>query len=447
MNPHDTAQANRIAYRGDIVFAPTLGELAVYPDGYLVVEGRLIDQVLSASEGDLLYGGGDPSPGGGSGRIVDYRGKLIIPGFVDLHFHAPQFPTRGLGLDEELLSWLEEYTFPEEGKYSDIGYAGAVYRRAIKELWRQGTTRVAVFATVHREATEILFRLFQESGLGAYVGKVNMNRNAPSYLLEDTEQSLMDTREILERFYGRSQAGLVKPIITPRFVPTCSLDLLLGLGRLAKSYGACVQSHLSENTGEVELVRGLHPEAPSYAAVYDQAGLLGQTPTLMAHCVHSTEEEIDLLRERGVYAVHCPSANSNLSSGVMPVRRFIDSGVRVGLGSDVGAGHSVSMARVMISAIQSSKLKWLWSSRQSVPLTTAEAFYLGTKGSGSFFGRVGSFEPGFEFDALVINDMDDTTPGFEEMPLSERLQRFLYTGDERNIEARFVAGSLVVEPF
>lgn len=367
---------------------------------------------------------------------------MIIPSFVDLHFHVPQFPNRGLGLDKELLPWLEKYIFPEEGKYNDIEYAEKVYRKLIYELWKVGTTRVSLFSSIHKESTELLFDLFIKSGLGAYIGKVNMNRNTPDYILEDTKTSIRETEEIILKYKNKSD--IVKPIITPRFVPTCTSELLKGLGDLSIKYNIPVQSHLSENTNEIEWVKELEPEFKDYASVYNEFSLFGQTKTIMAHCIYNTDEEIELMAKNKVYAAHCPNSNYNLSSGIMPVRKFLDTDIPIGLGTDISAGHETSIQKVMVSAIQASKIKWLETNKKYKPISTSEAFYLGTKGGGSFFGKVGSFENGYDFDALVI---DDSNLGdINNLTLEERIQRFIYIGDDRNIVERYVQGRKIKEP-
>lgn len=216
-----------------------------------------------------------------------------------------------------------------------------------------------------------------------------------------------------------------------------------GLGRMAEARGLPVQSHLSENAGEIAWVRELHPRHRDYASVYDAFGLFGQTRTVMAHCVHVSDEEIALMKRRGVWAAHCPLSNLNLSSGIAPMRRFFDEGLNVGLGSDVSGGHRLSMTDVMAAAVESSKMRWRYVDGRA-PLTTAEAFYLATKGGGSFFGKVGSFEPGYAMDCLVVDDarLRDETP----RSLEERLERFIYLGDDRDIEARYGDGALLPDP-
>lgn len=421
---------DKLVLKGDIIFTATKDSFESYEDSYLVVEkGKVVGIYRELKEKYKDY------------PLKDYTGKMIIPGFVDLHLHAPQYPNIGLGLDKELLPWLEIYTFPEESKYGDLEYAKIVYSKLIKDLWKVGTTRAVVFNSIHKESTKLLMDMFIESGLGAYVGKVNMDRNTAKSLIESTEMSILETEEIILEYKDKS--NLVKPIITPRFVPTCSAELMEGLGNLAINYGLPVQSHLSENTSEVEWVKELHPEFTDYAFVYNEYNLFGQTNTIMAHCIYNTDEEINLMANNNVFAAHCPYSNFNLSSGIMPVRKFLDNKVPVGLGSDISGGNCLSISKVMAAAIQASKMKWLETNKKLAPLNSSEAFFLGTKGGGSFFGKVGSFEEGYEFDGLII---DDTNLNIDKLPLEERIQKFIYKGDDRNIVARYVKGIKIHEP-
>ncbi len=416
---------------GDIVFTSKIDEFDIHEDSYIIVEdGVVVDITKNLENSYKDY------------NLKDYSGKLIIPGFSDIHLHAPQYPNRGLGMDKELIPWLNTYTFPEELKYSDLEYSRAVYKKLIKDLWKEGTTRSAVYSSVHLNATKLLMDMFIESGLGAYVGKVNMDRNSSDLLNESTERSIAETEELLKEYGHKS--SLVQPIITPRFLPTCTDKLLQELARLAVEYDAPIQSHLNENTSEVKWIKELYPDSTSYSGVYNDFGLFGQKRTIMAHCVYNIDDEIDLMAKNGVYAAHCPHSNFNLSSGMMPVRKFLDKGVNVGLGSDISGGHTLRMPDVMIGAIHQSKMNWLLSDKALKPLSTSEAFYLMTKGGGSFFGKVGSFEKGYEFDALVV-DIDDLMVG-KSLTVEEKLQKYLYIGNSENIIHRFVKGIEIEKP-
>lgn len=419
------------AYKGNIIFTETKDKFTTLEGGYVVVDGNRVKGTFDSLPSEYK-----------DVEVIDYGDKLIIPGFVDTHIHAPQFSNRGLGLDAELLPWLETYTFPEEAKFADTDYAKKVYSRFVKELWKVGTTRAVVFSSIHKESTEVLMDLFLESGLGAFVGKVNMNRNSPDDLTEVTEDSLRDTEEILKKYSDRS--CIVKPIVTPRFVPSCTGDIMGKLGELAKKYDVPVQSHLSENRGEIEWVKELHPESKNYASVYESFKLFGQQPTVMAHSVHNDDEEMKMMAKSGVFVAHSPDSNLNLSSGIAPIKKYLANGVNVGLATDVSGGHTISIQESMTTAAQVSKVRWVYVDDTHEALSTPEVFFIGTKGGGKLFGKVGSFEEGYEFDALVIDD--STIPDINERTLEERIERFIYIGDDRNIEERFVAGKKLAEP-
>jgi len=268
-----------------------------------------------------------------------------------------------------------------------------------------------------------------------------MDRHAPEGLVEaSAAASLADTRVWLSEVSGRYQR--VSPILTPRFIPACSDALMAGLGEIQREFGLPVQSHLSENPAEVDWVGELRPEALSYGHAYYENGLFGgAVPTVMAHCVWPSESEFALMERQKIWVAHCPQSNMNLASGIAPLRRYLDAGIPVGLGSDVAAGAHTSIFRAMEDAIGASKLYWRLVDQDAAPLTLAEAFYLGTLGGGRFFGEVGSFLPGFEFDALVIDD--GAIPGREGLSVEDRLERVVHLSDERQILRKFVRGVAV----
>lgn len=370
--------------------------------------------------------------------VEDYGDCLIVPGFVDLHCHAPQYRNRGLGLDQPLLGWLESYTFPEESKFESESYAKSVYEAFVKELYKNGTLHSVLFGTIHLEATILLMNELEKAGLLAYVGLVNMDRNAPDSLCVETQESLINTKKWYEQ--TKNAYENVKPILTPRFIPSCTDTLMRGLTAFGNEVGAPLQSHLAENQDEIEWVKTLCPESQSYTEAYENRGALSHQ-TIMAHCVHNTQEEMDILKSKDVMVAHCPNANINLSSGLMPIRKFLDTGVRVGLGSDVGAGHQLFVPQLMVQAIQMSKMVTSLVDRDLRPLNPSEAFYLGTKGGGAFFGNVGSFEFGYKADFLIIND--SLIGATKDLSLEERIQRFMYCGDDRTIQSRYVNGNRI----
>ena len=415
--------------KGDICYSKTKTELSYQKDGYLICSEGISQGVFKEIPEEFR-----------DFPVRDYSGMLIIPGMTDLHIHAPQYAFRGLGMDLELLDWLKTYTFPEEAKYSDKDYARKAYAIFTSSLRKSATTRAAIFATVHIDSTIMLMDMLEASGLVTYVGKINMDRDAPDNLREaSAESSAFDTFGWLNKINGQYKNTM--PILTPRFLPSCSDYLLNELHEIQRAYELPVQSHLSENPGEVELVHKLFPKAAFYGAGYDYYGLFGgDVKTVMAHCIYSTPEEIELIKQNGVYVAHCPASNMNLSSGIAPIRKYMDLGIRVGLGSDVAGGESESIFRAISDCVQVSKLYWRLVDNNCPPLTFEEAFYLATVGGGEFFGKVGSFEAGYEFDALVIDDSDLCMDNSLDIP--QRIQRDVYLEADRNyLRAKFVRGS------
>ena len=381
--------------------------------------------------------------------LYDYGDAMIIPGMVDLHVHAPQYAFRGMCMDLELMDWLNRYTFPEEEKYEDLAYAEKAYGMFVDALKKGATTRASIFATRHRPATELLMKLMEESGLISYVGKVNMDREASEALTEESaEISAYTTFGWINAV--KDKFSRTMPILTPRFIPCCTDKLMEELRQIQMAYGIPVQSHLSESKGEIDFVKFLRPENPFYGDVYNEYDLFGKNDdintdvkTVMAHCVWSTDEEVELMRKNGVFVAHCPASNMNLTSGIAPIRKYLDLGLNIGLGSDVAGGHSVSIFRAITDAIQVSKMYFRMVDEGYKPLVFSEAFYLATKGGGAFFGKVGSFEEGYEFDAVVMDDSILTHP--QDLNLAERMERIVYLGlDEKNITAKYVAGRKIL---
>lgn len=426
------------ALKGAIIHTPTFDRFEYYTDAYLLCQNQ---KVLGIYE-EL------PEQYQGI-QVIDHTGNLIIPGMCDLHQHAPQYPFRGLGQNIEKPdwdSWFDLYAFPEESRYQDLSYAKKAYTKLVNDLLRTATTRVCTFATIHRPATELLMELLHQSGLCAYVGKVNMDRNSAPGLLETTEETLAETRLWLENCADKYPN--VKPIVTPRYTPSCTDAAMEGLSALMNEFQVPVQSHLSEGPDEITWVHQLMPDIDFYGQAYDRFGMMGTTqPSLMAHCVFSKEEEIDMLCRNQVMIAHCPDANLNYSGTAAPILKYVRRGGRVGLGSDVAGGRTLNLFRIILEAIIASKVHWSYCERTGAPdekrdvLTLANAFYLATKGGGAFWGKVGSFEPGYAFDAVVLDDSRITD--FNERSVYERLERMINIGDDRETKEKYVNGRCV----
>lgn len=422
------------ALKGNICYCEEKDKFNITEHGYVVCEGGFcagVFQELPQKYAQI--------------PCRDYGDSLILPGLTDLHMHAPQYAFRGIGMDLELLEWLNTHAFKAEQKYADPDYARKAYQIFVDDLVNSATTRICLFGTLHAESTLILMELLEQAGIHAYVGKVNMDRNCPDYLCEESaEKSAEDTRWWIEESLKHFRN--VRPILTPRFIPSCSDEVMEELGILQRQYSLPAQSHLSENLSEIQWVSELCPGTAFYGEAYEQHGLFGKNcKTIMAHCVHSGQEEMERMRTNGVFVAHCPQSNANLSSGIAPVRAYLDRGIRTGLGSDIAGGTGLSMFRAMSEAIQCSKLRWRLVDQSLPPLKTEEAYYLATKGGGEFFGMVGSFETGYEFDAVVIDDSTIRHPYRPEV--SERLERLLYLAEEKHTAAKYIAGRKIFDRY
>ncbi len=413
--------------KGTIIEAVEFGTLKVTPRGALVIDDSgVIEGVFSSLPASM------------DAAIEDYGDALILESFCDMHLHAPQYPLTGTAMDRSLIEWLSSYAFPAERRLCDTAYARRIYRRLASDLIANGTTRVSAFSSLHTDSTLILMEEFEKAGICGYVGKVNMDRNGGEGLEETTEES---KRETLRWLDSSSSFTHIQPIITPRFTPSCTDELMKWLGEIAEERNLPVQSHLSENPREIEWVKSLHPECSEYWETYDKYGLFRKN-TIMAHCVHSSEREIEQMALHSVVAAYCADSNINIMSGVAPIRHMIDKGVRVTLGSDVAAGSEKAMYRVMTSSIKASKVRSMYDSAASRPLSAAEAYWLGTTSGHILFGDRPGFGKGNRLHAIVV---DDSSMIESPHPLTpeERLERAIYNMDDRNIKAVWSDGRRV----
>lgn len=398
-------------------------------------------------------------------------GRIIIPGFVDVHVHAPQFRYTGTATDLPLLEWLDHYTFPSERELgSSAALARHVYSRCVRRLLRCGTTTAVYFATIDTRATKVLAEEVMCQGQRAVIGKVAMDRCAPSGYVETTKEALDGTRELIEWF--RAQPSMMPRVsfaITPRFVPTCTPELLAGLGRLAAEFGdeVMVQSHISESDDMVSFVEHLHPETGRDTALFNDCGLLRHR-SIFAHGTHLTPAELEILGTKNASIAHCPYSNFMFADREFHLKRAIDCGVRVGLGTDIAGGVSPMMLQAMRAAVLTSKavahaersrLRQQAEQSDAVAvalseehaISFADAFWLGTAGGAAAIGKedeIGYFDTGMQFDALIV-DCSDTNPVFDVFPdtdtLLDRFQKFINLGEQASIERVFVSGKPCLE--
>lgn len=414
--------------KGDLVSAPALGALSTVEQGCLILddEGRILGTEKAV-------------PQGADAELIDCGHALIMPSFVDMHLHAPQYPMLGMGMDLPLIDWLNTYTFETEARFSDLDFARRTYKRLASDLITNGTTRVCMFSSLHTDATLILMEELERAGVTGYVGKVNMDRNGGAHLQETTEESKRETLRWLDEC---ARFQYVKPILTPRFTPSCTDELMAWLGSLASERGLYVQSHLSENRSEIAWVKELHPDCAQYWETYAKYGLW-KDHTVMAHCVHSDARECAAMREHGIVVAHCAGSNINLCSGVSPVREMLQQGIWVTLGSDIAGGALLPMYKVVTMSIRASKIKRIETDWSEDFLTVPEAYYLGSTSGHRYFGAQGGFAAGDKLHAIVVDDSDFIEPT---RPLSvrERFERAIYMMHRHNIVSVWSEGRRVV---
>ncbi|KAF9372543.1 hypothetical protein CPC16_002375 [Podila verticillata] len=378
--------------------------------------------------------------------------QFIMPGLIDTHIHAPQYSYCGNGHDIPLLQWLNTLTFPYESKFKDLAHARHVYTKSVARSLRNGTTSACWFATLHLEATKELVNVIQEQGQRAYVGKVNMNQNSPAILIETAESSVADTRAFIEyvqkinqRVTTNTTKPLVTPIITPRFAISCTSDLLTQLGDLAREYNLPIQSHLCETPNEIAFTRSLFPQSRDYTSIYADHGLLN-AHSIMAHCVHMTDQELAMMKERHAGVSHCANSNFTIKSGMAHIRRMLDMDIKVSLGTDVAGGYSPSVLEALRSARTCSV-----AVDAETALKVPELFYLATMGGARVMGLeavIGSFAVGKEFDAILVNTAVENSPldVFDHDTVESMFEKYLFMGDDRNNEKVYVQGKEVRIP-
>ncbi|KAF6206470.1 hypothetical protein GE061_017703 [Apolygus lucorum] len=438
---------NCLVFDGPLVHSCSRNQITTHERALVVVENGKITKVVENVTGDVKE-----HLGSGKYQMKKLeKGQFLCPGFVDLHTHAPQFPNQGLGMDMPLLDWLQTYTFPLEMKYEDEGFAEKVYKNVVKSTLKSGTTTACYFGTIHRKSTTRLAQAVSRMGQRGLVGKVNMNQNSNGKYVEKTEDSMKETLNFIQDV-SELNNPLVEPVITPRFAISCSMDLLKELGKLAASGNYYIQTHISENKAEVEFTKEVFPDQPNYAEVYNVSGLL-TNKTILGHGIYLSDEEQKVIASKGTAVAHCPNSNTWLKSGICDVRKLWSNNVKVGLGTDIGAGSVSSIIDAMRSALAVSINKSFYSSEDYKPLTYPEVFFLATLGGAEALNKqesIGNFMVGKDFDALLIDtewqnrpDMNAPTFTMTDHSLIERVQKLIYSGDDRNIAEVYVCGRLV----
>ena len=403
------------------------GAWAFHADGLLLIE-----------DGKVLACGpyADLAPHIGDTPVRSFPGRLITPGFVDLHIHFPQIDAIAAH-GEQLLDWLERHIFPAEAAFADPTHASDAAEAFVAELLRNGTTTAMVYGSSHKASVEALFAAALQRDMRLIAGQTLMDRAAPNDLMVGAEAARRDMLAMIETWSGKGRLGYA---VTPRFAIACSDDLLTVAGQvLAEHPDVWMQTHLAENPAEIARTAELFPAARDYLDVYDRFGLLGSR-SVFAHCIHMDDEAFGRMAGAGAAAAFCPSSNLFLGSGLFDLERACACGVKVGMGTDVGAGTSFSLLHTLGEAYKVGQL-------QAQALDPFEAFYLATLGGARALGlgdKVGSLQPGKEADFLVLDLA--ATPLLKRRlarveDLDERLFVLSILGDDRVVEETFVAGT------
>lgn len=464
-------------YHGTFVDTPNLGEIRVRPRASIGVEecsGVILfivadsnDPIKDALEFDPTLKSDDIQLVNISNCSEDGKKgtKFFFPGFIDTHIHASQYPNCGIFGKSSLLDWLESYTFPLESSLKDSALAELVYEKLISQSLKHGTTCASYYTTIDSSSSRIMARLCSQKGQRAFVGKVCMNENSPEYYREKLSVCKDSSVELIQFIEEILLDPKIKPIVTPRFAVACSSKMMKWLSELAYEYELPIQTHLSENLNEIKLVKQLFPDCESYTDVYHQHGLLNEK-TVLAHCVHLTEDEIRLLKQQNCGISHCPISNSSLTSGECRIKHLLKNGLKIGLGSDVSGGYSVSILENARQAIAVSRhLAMSFDDnelRESNKLSVADVLYLATLGGAEVMnleGKVGSFEVGKEFDSQFINlnvenSRVDVFP-WQEVDWSQKsddeqnrirfedlIAKWVFNGDDRNLTHLWIAGKI-----
>lgn len=424
------------AFRGSILhFLDDPGQLGgagayeYFEDGLLVVEDGHVTGLGPAPELLPRLPRGAP--------VADYSGRLILPGFVDAHVHCVQTDVIG-SYGSRLLEWLENHTYPAERAFADPAHARAVAGVFVEELLRNGTTTALVMGSVHAASVDAVFEAGQAQGMRLIAGKLMMDRNCPEYLRDTAEAGYAESKLLIRRWHGR---GRMQYAISPRFAPSSTPEQLAAAGRLAREHpDAYVHTHVAENEEEVAWVRRLFPERRSYLDVYDHYGLLRRR-TLLAHGIWLDDDDRARLAATGAALVHCPCCNLFIGSGLFDLRRTLDAGVAVALGTDVGGGTSFGLLAVMHDAYKVAQLR-------GHTLSPLRAFYLATLAGARALGledRIGSFRKGREADFVVLDPA--STPLLARRTAAAKdvadiLFLVMTLGDDRAVAATWVMGRL-----
>ncbi|XBW36701.1 hypothetical protein QEN19_002276 [Hanseniaspora menglaensis] len=410
---------NLILY-GNFIDTPKLGKLRIRTETILLIINGIIEEIeddvcdidtritdIKSRYNNIFFEIIDISKKHSNGSV-----QFFFPGFIDTHCHAPQYPNIGIFGNTTLLNWLEKYTFPLEKELSDdLIKAESVYKKVIEKTLQNGTTTISYYATINRSSTVLLAKLCLELGQRAFVGKVCMDMNAPGYYSESHEQCIQENIKVISDIRSLdSKAGgnkMVEPILTPRFAPMVSKKTMYELGKISKYQCVPIQTHLSESFNEIEMVKSIFPESRDYTSVYYDNNLLNER-TVLAHCIHLSEDEAKMISDSKAGVSHCPVSNSSITSGECRVRWLLDKGIKVSLGTDMSGGYSPSILKTARQGLLVSRHIAMKTSDEvgdKDKLSTNEVLFLATVGGAEVMNlekTVGKFNVGMSFDAQLI---------------------------------------------
>ena len=406
-------------------------DIAVFKDGGLLLDGKHIVDIGEFSDLSLRYP---------SAELIDYSGKWILPGLIDSHLHYPQ--TQSIAhYGEQLLSWLENYTFPAEMQFADSLHADKIAKIFLNQLLKNGTTTGLVFTTVHKESCDSLFAAASALDMAIVAGKVCMDRNCPEPLQDSPQSAQKDCASLIERWHNN---GRNRYALTPRFAPTSSPEQLSALGELAQQYqDVFIQTHLSENLDEIAWVKQLFPSASGYLDVYDKFNLVRER-AVFGHGIHLNADEWARLGESNASIAFCPTSNLFLGSGLFDITAAKANGVHVALATDVGAGTTFNMFKTYGDAYKVSQLR-------HVPICPLEGFYLMTQGAASAHvldKEIGNLNPGTVADFIVVEPRFDELTALriaETAPFDDVFFALSILGDDRAIAQTWVSGRCCYE--
>lgn len=461
-------------YHGTIVHTPTLGSLDVQVGVRVGVdlEGTIVyvnkdDTDLTPLDEALAF---NRTLTAENVNLVDTTAhglfQFYIPGFIDTHIHAPQYPNCGVFGSSTLFDWLVKYTYPVEKQLADSATAREVYKKVVLKTLENGTTCCAYYSTIHVEATKILADCAYQQGQRAMIGRSCQDCGNPTYKDENAEKGMAANMKVIEHIKKLDENySLIKPILTPRNANKCSEDFMFGMAKASEEINLPIQTHMSETEEEVEQILKLIPKCKTYAAIYDYYNLL-TSRTILAHCVFISDEELDLIVQRKAGIAHCPTSNSCLTSGEAHVRKMLDKDIKVGLGTDISGGFSPSILTTARHAVLVSRHVAMKTKNEKDKISVNEALYLATLGGARVCGyddMLGSFEVGKKWECQLISLEDEISPfhtfkfldpdteGLKKgnetdvQRFQDIIDKWVFNGDDRNVRQVFVNGRCVVD--